>query len=110
MVSDLSIELCQEVKVLLEVCGQYSLNDKEAKTLKLHVIQVGQKVELWPGQIEVPGGCSVVVLQHRPVIVQHGLRSRRGEGRFTKENSVISPKIYYMRLYDARVTQFPNGF
>lgn len=100
--SDLSIELCQEVKVLLEVCGQYSLNDKEAKTLELHVIQVDQKVELWPGQIEVPGGRSVVVLQHRPVIVQHGLRSTRGgEGRFTKEISIISSKIDYMRLHDA---------
>lgn len=78
--------------MLLEVCGQYSLNDKEAKTLELHVIQVDQKVELWPGQIEVPGGRGMVVLQHRPVIVQHGLHSTRGEGRFTKKISIISSK------------------
>lgn len=97
--------------MLLEVCGQYSLNDKEAKTLELHVIQVDQKVELWLGQIEVPGGRGMVVLQHRPVIVQHGLRITRGEGRFTKEISIISSEIYYMRLHNARarVTQFCNG-
>lgn len=62
--SDLGIELSQEVKVLFEVCGQYSLYDKEAKTLKLHVIQVDQEVELRPGQVEAPGRCRVVVLQH----------------------------------------------
>ncbi len=62
--SDLSVELGQEVKVLLEVCGQYSLDDKEAKTLELHVIQINQEVELWPGQVEAPGGRCVVVLQH----------------------------------------------
>ena len=63
-VSDLSIELSQEVKVLLEVCGQYGLDDKEAETLELHVVQVDQEVELRPGQVEAPGRRSVVVLQH----------------------------------------------
>lgn len=62
--------------MLLEVRGQYGLNDEEAKALELHMIQVDQEVELWPGQIEVPGGRGVVVLQHRPVIVEHGLRRR----------------------------------
>ena len=37
-VSDLCIEFSQKVKVLLKVCGQYCLNDEEAKTLKFHVI------------------------------------------------------------------------
>lgn len=68
--------------MLLEVCGQYRLDDEEAKALEFHMVQVDQEVELWPGQIEVPGGCSVVVLQHRPVIVEHGLHgTHRGGGR-----------------------------
>lgn len=50
--------------MLLEVCGKYSLDDKEAKTLELHVIQVDQEVELRSGQVEAPGRRSVVVLQH----------------------------------------------
>lgn len=50
--------------MLLEVCGQYSLDDKEAKTLELNVIQVDQEVKLRPGQVKVPGRRSVVVLQH----------------------------------------------
>lgn len=50
--------------MLLEVCGQYSFDDKEAKALELHVIQIDQEVELWPGQVEAPGRRSVVVLQH----------------------------------------------
>lgn len=74
--SDLSVELCQEVKVLLEVRGKNGLDDEEAKALELHMIQVDQEVELWLRQIEVPGRRGVVVLQHRPVIVEHGLRSR----------------------------------
>lgn len=89
-ISDLSIELSQEVKVLLEVCGQYSLNDKEAKTLELHVIQVDQKVELWPGQIEAPSRRSVVVLQHWPVIIQHGLHSTRGKNQVVREGKDAS--------------------
>ena len=66
--------------MLLEVCGQNSLDDEEAKTLELHVIQVDQEVELGPGQVEAPGRRSVVVLQHRPVIVQHRLH-RTGGGQ-----------------------------
>lgn len=50
--------------MLLEVCGQDCLNDEKAKTLELHMIQVGQEVELRLGQVETPGRCSVVVLQH----------------------------------------------
>lgn len=65
--------------MLLEVCGQYSLNDKEAKTLELHVIQVDQKVELRLGQVQAPGSCSVMVLQHRAVIIQHCLRHTAGK-------------------------------
>lgn len=61
--------------MLLEVRGQDGLNDEKTKALELHVIQVDQEVELWPGQIEVPGGRGVVVLQHRSVIVEHGLHS-----------------------------------
>lgn len=65
--------------MLLEVCGKYSLDDKEAKTLELHVIQVDQEVELRSGQVEAPGRRSVVVLQHWPVIVQHSLQRTGGK-------------------------------
>ena len=59
--------------MLLEVRGEYRLDDEEAKALELHVIQVEQEVELWLGQIEAPGRGRVMVLQHRAVIVQHRL-------------------------------------
>lgn len=76
--------------MLLEVRGQDGFNDKEAKALELHMLQVDQEVELWPGQIEVPGGRGVVVLQHRPVIVEHGLHSRveRRGGRSVRVGSL----------------------
>lgn len=99
-ISDLSIELSQEVKVLLEVCGQDSLNDKEAKTLELHVIQIDQKVELWLGQVEAPGRCSMVVLQHWPVIVQHGLRNTRGKTQVVREGKDSTQRRFYNFLYN----------
>lgn len=61
-ISNLGIELSQKVKVLLEVCGQYRLNDKEAKTLEFHMIKVGQEVVLWLRQVETPGRRSMMVL------------------------------------------------
>lgn len=60
--------------MLLQVCGQDSLDDEEAKALELHVIQVDQEVELGLGQVEAPGGRGVVVLQHRAVVIEHSLR------------------------------------
>ena len=48
--------------MLLQVCGQNRLDDEEPKALELHMIQVDQKVELWPGQVEAPGGGGVVAL------------------------------------------------
>lgn len=63
-ITDLGIELSQKVKVLLEVCGQYRFDDEEAKPLKFHVIKVAQEVVLRLGQIEVPGRCSMMVLQN----------------------------------------------
>lgn len=71
--------------MLLEVCGQYRLDDEEAKSLELHMIQVDQEVELWPGQVEAPGGRSVVVLQHRPVIVEHRLQHTGGKSQVVRE-------------------------
>lgn len=62
LIVHLGIELSQKIKVLLEVCGQDCLNDKEAETLEFNVIQVGQEVVLGLGQVEAPGRCSVVVL------------------------------------------------
>lgn len=59
--------------MLLQVCGQDGFDDKEAEALELHVIQVDQKVEFWPGKVEAPGGGGVVVLQHGSVVVEHGL-------------------------------------
>lgn len=59
--------------MLLEVCGQNRLDDKEAETLELDVVQVGQEVEFGLGQVEAPSRRGVVVLQHRAVIVQHRL-------------------------------------
>lgn len=62
--------------MLLQVCGEDGLDDQEAKAFELHVVQVGQEVELWPGQVEAPGRSSVVVLQDRTVIIQHRLGNR----------------------------------
>lgn len=73
--------------MLLEVGGQDGLNDEKTKALELHMIQVDQEVELWPGQVEVPGGRGVVVLQHRPVIIEHGLHSVESREESVYENS-----------------------
>lgn len=81
--------------MLLEVCGQNSLDDEEAKPLELHMIQVDQEVELGPGQVEAPGRRSVVVLQHRPVIVQHRLQQKTQVVREGTLQTIltISPKM-----------------
>lgn len=64
--------------MFLQVGGEDSLDDKKAKTFELHVVQVGQKVELRPGQEEAPCRGGVMVLQDRAVVIQHSLR-RGGE-------------------------------
>lgn len=50
----LCVKLCQEVKVLFEVCGQDGFNDKEAEALELHMFKVNQEVILWSRHEEVP--------------------------------------------------------
>jgi len=70
----LGVKLGQEVKVFLEVGGQDGLDHQEAEALELHVLQVGQEVELRPRHEEVPGRRRVVVLQHRAVVIQNGLQ------------------------------------
>ncbi|TNN86638.1 hypothetical protein EYF80_003106 [Liparis tanakae] len=76
---------CGEERSMKGLMGNpsYSLDDEEAKSLELHMVQVGQEVELWPGQVEAPGGRSVVVLQHRPVIVEHRLQHTGGTSQVT---------------------------
>ena len=74
----LGVKLGQEVKVFLEVGGQDGLDHQEAEALELHVLQVGKEVELRPRHEEVPGRRRVVVLQHRAVVVQNGLRGGGG--------------------------------
>ena len=73
--TDLRVELGQEVKVLLQVSGQDGLDDQETEAFELHVVQVGQEVELGLGQVQTPGRGGVVVLQDRAVVVQHRLES-----------------------------------
>lgn len=73
--------------MLLEVCGQYGLDDKEAESLEFHVIEVGQKVVLGLGQVEVPGRRSVVVLQNRAVIIENSLGGEGGGGRQKNNNA-----------------------
>lgn len=51
----LGVELCQEVKVFLEVGGEDGLDDQEAEAFELHMLQVAQEVVLWPGHEQVPG-------------------------------------------------------
>lgn len=43
----LGIKLSYKVKVLLQIGGQYGLNDQETETLELHMVQVNQEVVLW---------------------------------------------------------------
>ena len=88
--------------MLLEVRGEYGLDDKEAKALELHVVKVEQEVELGLGQIEAPGGGRVMVLQHRAVVVQHRLQvhahtAGRKDGR-KGERTCQTKKIKEKRL------------
>lgn len=73
----LGVELCQEVKVFLEVSGKNGLYDQEAEAFELHVVQVDQEVILWTGHEQIPGRGGVVVLEHRPVVIQHCLERGR---------------------------------
>lgn len=59
----LCIKFCEEVKVLFEVSGQNSLNDKEAESLELHVFKVDQEVVLGSRHEEVPSCSCVMVFQ-----------------------------------------------
>lgn len=76
----LGIEFRKEVKVLFQVRGKDGFNDQEAKTLELHMLQVGQEVVLRPGHKEVPCGRGVMVLQNRTVIVEHCLWKASNRG------------------------------
>lgn len=71
--------------MLLEVGGQYGLDDEEAETLELHMVQVGQEVELGLGQVQAPGRRGVVVLQHRAIVVQHRLQRTPGRTKVVRE-------------------------
>lgn len=80
--------------MFLQVSSQNRLNDEEAEMLELHVVQVDQEVVFWPGHEEVPGSSSVVVLQHRAVIVQHCLWKQRGQGDGEEHLSKITTTDY----------------
>ena len=58
----------------LEVGGEDRFDDDEPEALEVGVVEVGEPREARVvGLHEAPGGRRVVVLQHRPVVVQHRL-------------------------------------
>lgn len=71
--------------MLLQVGGEDGLDDEEAKALELHMVQVGQEVELRLGQEETPRCRGMVVLQDRAVVIQHSLWGEEGRNRSHKE-------------------------
>ena len=70
------VELCEDLEVLLEVCGKDGLNDKEPKAFELCLVQVDEPVELRLGEEETPHRRCMVTLQHRPVVVENSLWCR----------------------------------
>lgn len=77
--TNLGVELCQKIKVFLEVGGEDRFNHQESEPLELHVVQVRQEVVIRQREEEVPGGGRMVVLQDGPVVIQNGLK-RDGSG------------------------------
>ena len=67
------VELCEDLEVLLEVCGKNGLNDEEPKAFELCLVQMNEPVELRLCEEEAPHRRCVVTLQHRPVIVENSL-------------------------------------
>lgn len=88
--------------MLLEVCGKYGFNDKKAKTFELNMIQVDQKIEFCLGKVQTPGRCSVVVLQHRSVIVQHGLHNTGGKHQVVREGEDDTLRLIQFYLYSCQ--------
>lgn len=71
----LGAPFCEELEVALEVRGEDEFDQQEAEAAQLRRVQVTQPEELGPRTQQTPGACSVVVLEHRAIVVQDCLRS-----------------------------------
>ena len=60
----LSIELSQELKVLLQIGGEDRFDDQEPESLELSLVQPPEPVIARRGEEESPGRGSVMGLQH----------------------------------------------
>ena len=80
--SNLRVELGNNLEVLFEIRGKDSFDDEEAEPLELCRIEVLGPVEVRVGHEQSPGGCGMVVLQDRPVVI----KDRLGGGRRQSTN------------------------
>ena len=71
----LGIEFAEKVKVPLEVGRQNRLDDEEAESFELAVVEVDEPRVPTVGEQQAPRGGRVVVLQHGPVVVEYRLRT-----------------------------------
>ncbi|RUS84019.1 hypothetical protein EGW08_008197, partial [Elysia chlorotica] len=69
----LGVELCQDLEVPLEVGGQDGLDDEEAEPLEFRRLQARDEVVGRVVEQQGPGRRRMVVLQHRPIIVENRL-------------------------------------
>ena len=89
----LCVELCEKLKVLLEVGGEDGLDDEEAEPFELGLVEVKQPVVSRVGEEEAPDRGSVVGLEDGPVVVEDSLETEEevseggteGRGRGTRQ-------------------------
>ena len=66
----LGIELWEEIKVSLEVCGKDGFDGKEPEPFELCRLQPAEEVVLGVGHEQRERRRCVVVLQHGPIVVE----------------------------------------
>ncbi len=77
----------------LEVSGQDGLDDEESESLHLCRLHRHEEVVLFKVSEKMPAGCSVVVLQHRPIIVQQCLGEE--QEKITRDEDINTNRSFY---------------
>ena len=70
----LSIELGDHLEVMFQIGSEHGLYNEEPESFKLALLELTEPVVAGVRQEQLPGGGRVVRLEHRPVVVQHGLK------------------------------------
>ena len=92
----LGAPLGEELEVALEVRGEDELDEEEAEAAQLRGVQVAQPEELGARAQQAPRTRCVVVLQHRPVVVQDRLHQPTPQCRTRLMSSIFKSKPAYL--------------